>query len=165
MKKPPEKRQITCPLFQNCSRSDCIKGPSRNKITLLTNRVQLTASAVNRRTVSALEHPVSSPPTLRAHPPRRYQEGRLPFPASPRGHYGMRKPRLDPRRSASFVFSRRENTPYKSGLTPVRAPTIWTIFQTESPPSHVTQPNDFLWLCCQPTSSSLFLLSHDCDCC
>lgn len=100
----------------------------------------------DRRTVSALEHPVSSPPTLRAHPPRRYQEGRLPFPASPRGHYGMRKPRLDPRRSTSFVFSRRENTPYKSGLTPVRAPTIWTIFQTKSPPSHVTQPNDFLWL-------------------
>lgn len=113
----------------------------------------------DRRTVSALEHPVSSPPTLRAHPPRRYQEGRLPFPASPRGHYGMRKPPLDPRRSTSFVFSRRENTPYKSGLTPVRAPTIWTIFQTKSPPSHVTQPNDFLWLFFFFFSAAVFVVS------
>lgn len=139
-----------------------------NKIIFITNWVQLTASAVSDRRFQRwnIQFASDAPRSLPCH----YQEGRLPFPASPRGHYGMRKPRFDPRRSTSFVFSRRENTPYKSGLTPVRAPTIWTIFQTKSPPSHVTQLNDFLWLffvvffqrgcfCCQQTSS--FFLSHD----
>lgn len=115
-----------------------------NKIIFITYWVQLTSSAVTDRRFQHrnIQFASDAPRSLPCH----YQEGRLLFPASPRGHYGMRKPRLDPRRSTSFVFSRRENTPYKSGLTPVRAPTIWTIFQTKSLPSHVTQLNDFLWL-------------------
>lgn len=132
----------------------------------------------DRWTVSALEHPVSSPPTLRVHPPVSLPGGPAAVSSFPREVImGCGSPGLTQGGARRLSFHAGRTHLYKSGLTPVRAPTIWTIFQTKSPPSHVTQPNDFLWLFLFFVFSArlfllsayffffFFLLSHDCDCC